>query len=507
MEQKKLIDFYELTMAYCDFKNGTADDVVYFDVFFRQNLDNGGYNICGGLDEIIEYIENLHFDKQDIEVLRNSGQFDEEFLKYLKSFKFSGDIYAVPNGTVVFPSEPIITVRAKQLEAQILETDLLNRFNHASLIATKTKRIVNEAKGRAIMEFGARRAHGGDSATIGAKYAYMAGAVGTSCFETGKQYNIPLMGTMAHSYIMKYASEYDAFLSFAKVYPNNAIFLVDTIDTLRSGVKNAIAVANDYLIPNGYRLKGIRLDSGDLAYLSKQARKMLDDAGMKDCQICVSNSLDEYLIKDLIMQGAPIDSFGVGENLITSKNCPVFGGVYKLVAQEKDNKIIPKIKISENVEKITNPSYKKVYRFYDKTTNKALGDVVALADEIIPTDTYELFDEKENWRRNKISNFVAKELQVPIYIGGKLVYNSPSIKEQREFTNMQMSTLTDEITRIVNPEKYYVCLSLNLYNLKQNMLYNKKSQIIDIGNLKQKSGEKTQKNAKNYDFSSEKLEK
>lgn len=490
---KKLIDFYELTMAYSDFKNGKENETSYFDVYFRKNLDNGGYNICGGLDEIIDYIQNLKFTQEDIDYLKSTKQFDDEFLQYLKNFRFTGDIFAIPDGTVVFPNEPIITVRASTLEAQIIETDLLNKFNHASMIATKARRIVEEAKGRGVMEFGARRAQGGDGAMIGAKYAYISGAVGTSCYETGKRYNIPLLGTMAHSHIMKYNSEYEAFLDFAKTYPNNAIFLVDTIDTLNSGVKNAIAVAKDYLIPNGYRLKGIRLDSGDLTYLSKKARKMLDDAGLTDCQICVSNSLDEYLIKDIIEQGAKIDSFGVGENLITSKNCPVFGGVYKLVAQEKENQILPKIKISENVEKITNPDYKKVYRFYDNTTGMALGDVVALANEEISDDAYELFDEKENWKRITLKNYTVKQLQEPIFIGGKLVYERPTIQQTRQRVNCEMASLWDEIKRLNNPHKYYVDLSQNLYDLKQKLIWNAKSRVMNINEIGKNQNEKRNK--------------
>lgn len=481
--QKKLIDFYELTMAYCDMKNGKAQETSYFDVYFRKNLDNGGYNISGGLDEIIDYIQNLQFDKEDIAYLRSLNQFDEEFLQYLENFKFTGDIYAVPDGTAVFPNEPIITVRANALEAQLLETDLLNKFNHASLICTKARRIVEQAKGRGVMEFGARRAQGGDGAMVGAKYAYIAGAIGTSCYETGKRYGIPLLGTMAHSHIMKHTNEYEAFLNYAKVYPDNAIFLVDTIDTLRSGVVNAIKVANDYLIPNGYRLKGIRLDSGDLAYLSKQARKMLDDAGMTDCKICVSNSLDERLIKDLLEQDAPIDSFGVGENLITSKSSPVFGGVYKLVAQEVDGKLMPKIKISENVEKITNPSYKKVYRFYDKITGKALGDVVTLASEQISSDKYTLFDEKENWKQTTLENYNVEELQVPIFINGELVYERPTIEETRERVETQMQTLWDEIKRLNNPHKYYVDISKQLLDLKQVLIWQNKGQYTRLKSL------------------------
>ncbi|MGN1227864.1 MAG: nicotinate phosphoribosyltransferase [Christensenellales bacterium] len=510
MEEKKLIDFYELTMAYCDFKNGKANEISYFDVYFRKNLDNGGYNISGGLDEIIDYILNLRFDKSDIEYLRSTKQFDEDFLNYLENFKFSGDIYAIEDGTAIFPNEPIITVKANCIEAQLLETDLLNRFNHATMIATKSRRIVEEAKGRAVMEFGARRAQGGDGAVIGAKYAYIAGAVGSSCYETGKRYGITLLGTMAHSHIMKYNSEYDAFLDYAKVYPNNAIFLVDTIDTLKSGVKNAIAVAKDYLIPNGYRLKGIRLDSGDLAYLSKQARKMLDDAGLQDCQICVSNALDEYLIKDLLEQNAPIDSFGVGENLITSKNCPVFSGVYKLAMQQVNGRDIPKIKISENVEKITNPAYKKVYRFYDKQTKKALGDLVALASEDIAKDRITIFDEKENWKQTTLTNYEVKELQVPIFINGELVYNRPSIEQVRAKVDEEMSTLWEEIKRLSNPHKYYVDISKDLLDLKQNLIWNNKSKFVDLVQLNSKDkqfDDKKQFDDRQINIKNENLEK
>ncbi len=476
---KKLIDFYELTMAYTDFKNGKKDEICYFDVYFRKNLDNGGYNIVGGISEIIEYINNLKFSEEDIEYLKSTKQFDNDFLKYLRDFKFTGDIYAIPDGTAVFAGEPIITVRAKSIEAQILETDLLNRFNHASMITTKTTRIVNQAKGRGVMEFGARRAHGGDSACIGAKYAYIGGAIGTSCYETGYRYKVPLLGTMAHSHIMKYDDEYQAFLAYAKTYPNNCILLIDTIDTLRSGLMNAIKVSKDYLEPNGYRLKGVRLDSGDLAYLSKCVREILDKNGMNDCQICVSNSLDEYIIKDLLEQGAPIDSFGVGENLITSKSCPVFGGVYKLVATENNGEIIPKIKISENVEKITNPTYKKVYRFYDKKTLMALADLVALASEEIPKDEITIFDEKEPWKQTTLKNYFVKELQVPIYKDGVQIYKEPTIEEVRDKVKSELNSLWEEIKRLNNPHKYYVDLSKELFNLKQDMLYAKRNNELE----------------------------
>ena len=475
---KKLIDFYELTMAYTDFKCGKRDEYCYFDVYFRKNLDNGGYNISGGLSEIIDFVENFHFDKKDIEYLRNANMFDEDFLQYLLNFKFSGDIYAVEDGTAVFAGEPIITVRANAIEAQLLETDILNRFNHATMITTKTSRIVTQAQGRAVMEFGARRAHGADAASIGAKYAYIGGAVGTSCYQTGFDYNVPLLGTMAHSHIMKYDDEYQAFLNYAKCYPNNCILLIDTIDTLRSGLVNAIKVAKNYLEPNGYRLKGIRLDSGDLAYLSKRTREILDKNGMNDCKITVSNSLDEYLIKDLLEQGAPIDSFGVGENLITSKSCPVFNGVYKLVAVEENGGIIPRIKISENVEKITNPSYKKVYRFYDRNTHYALGDLVALADEIIPKDEIILTDEKDTWKQTKLQNYYVKELQKLIFKNGELVYKQPTIEEIKNKVQRELGTLWEEIKRLNNPHKYYVDLSDNLRELKNKMLNEKNKKIF-----------------------------
>lgn len=482
MENKKLIDFYELTMAYSDMINGKDKEKCYFDVFFRRNLENGGYNVSAGLDDIIDYIQNLSFNEEDINYLRSLNTFNEDFLTYLKNFKFSGDIYAIPDGTPVFPGEPCITVYGNTIEAQIIETDLLNKFNHGSLIATKARRIVNEAKGRGIMEFGARRAQGGDAAANGAKYAYIGGCIGTSCYETGKKYGIPVLGTMAHSHVMKYDNEYEAFLAYAKTFPNNSIFLVDTNDTLRSGVPNAIKVAKDFLIPNGYRLKGIRLDSGDLAYLSKEARKLLDEAGLEDCKICVSNSLDERLIRDLLDQGAPIDSFGVGENLITSKNSPVFGGVYKLCAMEENNKIVPKIKVSDNVGKITNPGYKKVYRFYDKKTGYALGDVIALADEEIPKDSLTLVSETEEWKKSTISNYDAIELQVPIFKKGILVYKKPLLKDVRRNCNDQMKTLYPEVKRITNPHQYRVNLTKELLELKKAMiLKSRETSFLDKG--------------------------
>ena len=415
MSDKKLIDFYELTMAYSDFKNNRINDIVYFDAYFRKNIDNNGYSIFGGLEEIIDYLNNLRFDKDDIDYLRGLKCFDEDFLQYLSNFKFSGDVYSFVDGDIIFPNETCIRVRAPLIEAEIIETDLLNKFNHASLIATKASRIVNSAKGRGVMEFGARRAQGGDAASVGAKYACIGGCVGTSCYESGKRYGVSILGTMAHSQIMKYENEYDAFLDYAKTFPDNSTFLVDTIDTINSGLKNAIRVHKDYLLPNGYRLKGIRLDSGDLSYLSKKCREILDANDMGDCKICASNSLDEYLIKDLLDQDAKIDIFGVGENLITSKSCPVFGGVYKLVAIEKEGEIIPRIKISDNEIKITNPGVKKVYRFYDKQTGYALADLLALEHESINKDEYEIFDETSTWKRKLLTNYNIKEMLLTIY--------------------------------------------------------------------------------------------
>lgn len=474
MSNKKLIDFYELTMAYTDMKNGKLNEKCYFDVYFRKNLDNGGYNISCGIDDIVGYIKDLKFEEEDIEYLRTLNKFDEEFLDYLRNFKFKGDIYAIPDGTPIFPNEPCITVYGTTMEAQMIETDLLNKFNHGSLIATKAKRIVNEAQGRPVMEFGARRAQGGDAAMNGAKFAYIAGVAGTSCYETGRRFRIPLLGTMAHSHIMKYKTEYDSFLAYAKSFPEDSTFLVDTIDTLKSGVPNSVKVAKDYLIPNGYKLKGIRLDSGDLGYLSKEARKMLDSEGLDYVKICVSNSLDERVIKELLAQGAPIDSFGVGENLITSRSTPVFGGVYKLVAMESKGKIIPKIKISENVEKITNPGYKKVYRFYDKTTGYALGDVIANHDEVILEDTYTLVDEKDPWKKKTITNYIVRELQIPIFKNGELVYNVPTLEERREYCENEMATLYPEIKRLDNPHKYIVDLSVEMQEIKKDLLFNAK---------------------------------
>lgn len=465
-----LSDFYEFTMSNGFFAKNMTNGIAYFDVFFRKIPDNGGYAIFAGLEQIINYIKNLHFENEDIEYLRNTNKFTNKFLDYLYNFKFTGDIWAVPEGTVVFPNEPLITIRAPIIEAQILETYFLLVINHQSLIATKSSRIVYSAKGRPVMEFGARRSHGESAAILGARAAMIGGCVGTSCTLTSKLFNVPALGTMAHSFVQSFDSEYDAFKAYAEIYPDDCTLLIDTYDTLNSGIVNAIKVFNEVLLPKGCRPKGVRLDSGDLAYLSKRVRKILDEAGFPDCKICVSNSLDETLITSLFDQGAQIDSFGVGENLITAKSDPVFGCVYKLVAIEDDGKITPKIKISENSAKITNPSFKKVYRFYDKDTFKALADVVALYNEKIPDDKYSIFDPQEPWKEKILENYIVRPIQKEIFKNGELVYTSPSLSEICRYAKEELDTLWPEIRRLKNPHKYYVDLSEKLWNLKNEML-------------------------------------
>ena len=408
-------DFYEYTMANGYFNKNMQDRIAYFDVFFRKVPDEGGYAIVAGLEQIINYIRNLSFDEEDISYLRKQNKFTEEFLSYLENFRFTGDIWAIPEGTVVFPNEPLITVKAPIIQAQLLETMLLLTTNHQSLIATKTSRIVKEAQGRPVMEFGARKAHGINAAVEGARAAIIGGAVGTSCTLSAKEFNVPASGTMAHSWIQSFDSEYEAFKAYAELYPDDCTFLIDTYNTIESGLPNAIKVFNEVLKPKGYRPKAVRLDSGDLAYLSKKVRKILDEAGYEDCKICATNSLDEYLIKSLIEQDAKIDLFGVGENLITAKSEPVFGGVYKLVALEKDKKIVPKIKVSENTAKVTNPSVKKVYRFYDNETKKAIADVITLADEIIDEREYMIFDPQNPWKKKVLKDYSIRLLQEKIF--------------------------------------------------------------------------------------------
>lgn len=470
MNKTLMTDFYELTMCQAYFESNKQNDIVYFDVFFRNNPFNGGYAIMGGLEEIIDYILNFKFTKEDIKFLRNQNIFTDKFLNYLKNLKFKGDVYSVIDGTPIFPNEPIITIKCDIIMAQLLETAILASFNHRSLVTTATRRLVNEAKDIPIMEFGARRARGVDSAIEASKYAFVGGCIGTSNTLAGKKYNIPVMGTMAHSFITEYDNEYEAFLAYAKMFPNNTILLVDTYDTLRSGIPNAIKVAKNYLIPNGYRLKGIRIDSGDLAYLSKEARKLLDKHNMEDVKICLSNGLNEHSIADLIRQGAVIDSIGAGDNIAASKER--MNGVYKLVAKESEGKVIPKIKVSNDAIKITNPGYKKLYRFYDKKTNYALGDLIALYNEKIPNDKYTLVDPLENWKKTELINYTVKELQVPIFINGELVYKVPSLNERQKYCKNQINTLYPEITRINKPHGYYVDLSIELLNLKNKLIVN-----------------------------------
>lgn len=466
-----LFDFYEMTMANGYFHTDYKDTISYFDVFFRSIPDQGGYAIGAGLESIVNYILNLKFTKEDIEYLRSKKCFQEDFLKYLETFKFTGDIWCVPEGTIIFPGEPILTVRANTIEAQLLETYILLCLNHQSLITTKAKRIVLAAQGKAVMEFGSRRAQGESAAITGARCAYIAGAVGTACAIADEWYGVKALGTMAHSWVQMFDSEYEAFVEYCRQYPNNATLLVDTYNVVKSGVPNAIKAFKEVLWPLGIKNCAIRIDSGDITYLSKKARKLLDEAGCYDCKICVSNSLDEHLIKDLLDQGAPIDSFGVGERLITSKSEPVFGGVYKLAALERGGQIIPKIKISENEAKITNPGYKKVYRFYSKETNKALADVIALHHEVIDdTKPYVIFDPVQTWKTKELTDYYVKEVLVPIFVNGKLVYELPSLEEIRKHCEEECNSLWDENKRFKNPNKYYVDLSQELWDLKNKML-------------------------------------
>ena len=466
-----LCDYYELTMGNGYFELGKGDEIAYFDVFFRKIPDGGGFAIAAGLEQVIDYIKNLHFSPADIDFLRGKGIFSEGFLSYLANFRFTGDIFAVPEGTPIFPGEPILTVRAPSIEAQFIETYVLLALNHQSLIATKANRVVRAAGGRPVAEFGSRRAQGGDGAILGARAAYIGGCAATACTLSDKEYGIPATGTMAHSWVQMFDSEYEAFVAYCRIYPQNATLLVDTYDVLRSGVPNAIRAFREVLVPMGITHCGIRLDSGDIAYLTKKARKMLDEAGFTDCKIVISNSLDENIIRDIIQQGAKIDSFGVGERLITAKSDPVFGGVYKLVAKEEGGTVVPKIKISENPEKITNPHFKKVYRIYDKSTGTATADLMCVYDETIDkTKPLELFDPVETWKRKTCTDYLAKELLVPIFRNGECVYDTPDIDEIRAYCKAQIMTLWDEVKRFENPHRYYVDLSQKLWDIKQNLL-------------------------------------
>lgn len=469
-----LCDFYELTMANGYFQTPEVRDrITYFDLFFRDVPDNGGFAIAAGLEQIVEYIQNLHFTEEDIAYLRGKGCFCEEFLDYLRTFRFTGDIWAMPEGTPIFPREPVVTVRAPAIQAQFIETFLLLIYNHECLIATKANRVVRAAKGRPVAEFGSRRAHGASAAILGARAAYIGGCGATACTQTDRDFGVPATGTMAHSWVMMFPSEYDAFKRYCELYPHNATLLVDTYNVLKSGVPNAIKAFQEVLLPQGITKCGIRLDSGDLTYLSKKARKMLDEAGLTECKIVASNSLDEYLIRDLLHQGAQLDSFGVGERMITSKSSPVFGGVYKLVAiEDEEGRVIPKIKVSENPEKIINPHFKKVYRLYDNESHEAIADVLAVYNEELRSDEpIRLFDPGATWKRKTVRNFTAKQMLVPIFKNGELVYQLPSLPEIQAYCQEQVAHLWDEVKRFDNPHIYYVDLSDELWNIKEDLLH------------------------------------
>ena len=472
-----LCDFYELTMGNGYFRNGYKDRITYFDVFFRKVPDEGGYAIAAGLEQLIDYIENLHFSEEDIAYLRGRNLFCEEFLDYLRHFRFTGDIYAIPEGTPVFPREPMVVVRAPSIEAQLIETFTLLTINHQSLIATKANRICRAAMGRTVLEFGSRRAQGADAAIVGARAAYIGGCAGTACTISDQLYGVPAGGTMAHAWVQMFDSEYEAFKTYCETYPTNATLLVDTYNTLKSGVPNAIRAFNEVLRPMGITKCGIRLDSGDMAYLSQEARRMLDEAGWPECQISVSNSLDERLIQNLFLQGAQIDMFGVGERMITAKSEPVFGGVYKLTAVENEKgEIIPKIKCSENVEKITIPHFKKVYRLYNRDNGKAIADYMTVYDETVDeSQPLMLFDPYATWKTKNVCNFEARELLVPVFLKGKRVYQSPSLKEIQSYCKQQVDTLWDEIKRFDNPQTYYVDLSQKLWDIQQELLRKNRS--------------------------------
>ena len=467
-----LFDFYEMTMANGYFRSGMQDRITYFDVFFRRVPDGGGFAIAAGLEQLVDYIRDLHFDEDDIAFLRSKNLFQEDFLDYLRAFRFTGDIWAVPEGTPVFPGEPLVTVRASASQAQLIETFALLAINHQSLIATKANRVVRAAKGRAVMEFGSRRAQGVDGAVVGARAAYIGGVHGTACAVSDQLYGVPAVGTMAHSWVQMFPTQYDAFKTYCEIYPTNAVLLVDTYNTLKSGVPDAIRAFNEVLKPLGITKCGIRLDSGDIAYLTKEARKMLDEAGWETCTISASNSLDEILIRDLLLQGAKIDSFGVGERLITARSEPVFGGVYKLTAvEEADGSITPKIKISENVAKITTPHFKKLFRFYGNDTGKAIADYLTIHDETVDdSGSLTIFDPEATWKRKEVYDFTAKELQVPVFQAGELVYDLPSLPAIRDYCREQVDTLWDEVKRFDNPHKYYVDLSQKLWDVKHNLL-------------------------------------
>ncbi|MBE6806331.1 MAG: nicotinate phosphoribosyltransferase [Ruminococcaceae bacterium] len=466
-----LMDLYEMTMANGILTSDMRDTITYFDMFFRRVPDEGGFAIMAGLEQLIEYFNNLEFTSEDIEYLKSLNLFCDEFIKYLENFKFECDVWAIPEGTPIFPAEPILTVRGPAVQAFMVETMVLLTINHQSLIATKANRIVTAAQGRVVMEFGARRAHGYDAAIYGARAAVIGGCAGTSCVKSAKEFGVPASGTMAHSWVQLYDDEYTAFKTYAERYPDSCMLLVDTYNVLKSGIPNAIRVFDEVLKPMGKRPLGIRIDSGDITYITGKVRKMLDDAGYPDCKICVSNSLDEYLIRDMIMQGAKVDSFGVGERLITASSESVFGGVYKLAAVEKDGEVIPKIKISENTAKITIPGIKIPWRLFDNETGKAIADVITLNHEKIDdTKPYEIFDPVHTWKRKTVENFTAKKLQVKVFEKGKQVYVSPSVKEISSYRAEQVGNLWDEVKRFEKPHTYYVDLSEDLWNQRNELL-------------------------------------
>ena len=467
-----LFDFYEMTMSGGYFRLGMQDRVTYFDVFFRRVPDRGGFAIAAGLEQLVDYIRDLHFDEEDIAYLRSKNLFGEDFLDYLRQFRFTGDIWAVPEGTPVFPGEPLVTVRAPASQAQLIETYALLAINHQSLIATKANRVVRAANGRTVLEFGSRRAQGVDGAVVGARAAYIGGVHGTACAISDQIYGVPAAGTMAHSWVQMFDSQYEAFKTYCEIYPTNAVLLVDTYNTLKSGVPDAIRAFNEVLRPRGITKCGIRLDSGDIAYLTKEARKMLDEAGWQSCTISASNALDENLITDLLLQGARIDCFGVGERLITARSEPVFGCVYKLAAVEDgDGTIRPKIKISENVAKITTPHFKKLYRFYGSGTGKAIADYMTVHDETVDDSRpLTIFDPDATWKKKEVYDFTARELQVPVFRKGELVYKLPSLPEIRAYCLKEVDTLWEEVKRFDNPHKYYVDLSQRLWDVKHGLL-------------------------------------
>lgn len=466
-----LTDFYEITMSNGYFSYGMRDQIAVFDMFFRKIPDDGGFAIFAGLEQLIEYLKNLRFTPEDLTYLRDKSQFSEEFLDYLAHFEFTCDLWAVPEGTPVFPNEPIVVVRGPIIQAQLIETMVLLTLNHQSLIATKSNRIVRAAQGRPISEFGSRRAQSFDAAVLGARAAYIGGCAATACVMTDRDYGVPAVGTMAHSWVQTFDSEYEAFEKYARLYPDNSVFLVDTYNVVKSGIPNTIRVANEVLAPMGFRPKAVRIDSGDIAYLSKKAREMLDKAGYTDCKIMATNSLDEYIIRDLIIQGAQIDQFGVGERLITSKSDPVFGGVYKLAAVERDGKYIPKIKISETLEKITTPCFKALYRFYNRETGQAIADYVTLHGETVDdTKPITIFDPVATWKKKTITNFKAKSLLEPIFRGGECVYDRPSLNEIKKYCEEQVGSLWEEVKRFEYPHHYYVDLSKMLWDERSKLL-------------------------------------